>query len=169
MLKFKRASDSAQRALLLQRSHLHDQLPFGSRLEHDLSRGSHLNMSFAEESTGSARQRADATASASTSYEHLLERHQGGHRVWGAIVSFGHLTAAPLESTGDGGTVRLRPASEYFVDVLVNTAGDGVPAVGNIMGCAFSGNAHVLVDMIVRTGEAGVPAVGTSVRYMLIL
>ena len=90
----------------------------------------------AEQPASSTSHRSESTSGASTSYKHLLERHSGEHRVWGAIVSFGHLTASPSDATGDGGTVRLRPASEYFVDVLMNTAEGGVPAFGNIMGCA---------------------------------
>ncbi|KAK9827440.1 hypothetical protein WJX74_002542 [Apatococcus lobatus] len=98
--------------------------------------------SGAEQAASATELRTDATTTASTSYEHLLDRHRGGQRVWGALVSFGHLTAAPSDATGDGGEIRLRPASEYFVDILVNTQGGGIPAVGNIMGrprlCAAS-------------------------------
>lgn len=90
--------------------------------------------SGAEQAASTPELRSDGTATASTSYEQLLDRHRGGQRVWGAIVSFGHLTAAPSDATGDGGEIRLRPASEYFVDILVNTQEGGVPAVGNIMG-----------------------------------
>ena len=91
-------------------------------------------VSQAEEAARTTGSRSDGTAAASTRYEHLLDRHRGGQRVWGAIVSFGHLTATPVDATGDGGQIRLRPASEYFVDILVNTREGGIPAVGNIMG-----------------------------------
>ncbi len=94
---------------------------------------------------GSSGQRADATAAASTSYEHLLERHKGGQRVWGPIVGFGHLTPTAKDAGTDGADVPLRQSSEYFVDVLMNTLDGGVPTIGNIMGYALLHTPHAVL------------------------